>query len=339
MKNTVVNYRRCALLVGLLLLMALLIFPVRPAFAAQAVYKDDTYRGTGHGISGLVVVDVTVADGQIATITEVSQRETPAFWARALEMFERIIGAQSTAVDAVTGATLSSESIREAVEDALDQAKLSDDALAAAAFERQVAALPAPEALTLEDVQAVQDARAAYDALTAGQKAHVSADSLKALEAAEDAIATLRTQATDQAAADAITKQIMALEVADKLTLKDKAAVEAAKSAYGKLTDRQKALVDAETLKLLTDAEAKIAELEAAVNPEQPGTENKPAATQNTLSTSNLPQNSKNVADQQVSGNAKTGVATSDTAVAVACGLMAFAAAVAFGYGRKKREN
>lgn len=74
----------------------------------------------------------------------------------------------------------------------------------------------------------------------------------------------------DQQAADSAIAAIKALAETDKLTLADKAAVEAVRAEYNQLTDAQKALVPAETLKKLTDAESKIAELEKHAEPETP---------------------------------------------------------------------
>lgn len=69
----------------------------------------------------------------------------------------------------------------------------------------------------------------------------------------------------DEKAAKAVVALISALPA--EITLGNKAQVEAARKAYGDLTDAQKALVSAETLKKLTDAEAKITELEKPVGP------------------------------------------------------------------------
>ena len=68
----------------------------------------------------------------------------------------------------------------------------------------------------------------------------------------------------DQTEADSAASAIAGLKPADELTLADKAAVETARAAYDRLTDVQKALVSADILKKLTDAEAKIAEKEEA---------------------------------------------------------------------------
>ena len=108
-----------------------------------------------------------------------------------------------------------------------------------------------PETITLENEAAVAAARAAYDKLTAEQKALV--ENVAKLTAAETTIANLK----DQAAADAVEALIHALP--ETITLENEAAVTAARAAYDKLTAEQKALV--ENVAKLTAAENAIAEL------------------------------------------------------------------------------
>jgi len=121
--------------------------------------------------------------------------------------------------------------------------------------------------VTLENREAIEAARNAYDALTEEQQSYVTNYSV--LTAAEAELKALE----EQAAADAVTEQINSLPAADALTLEDKAAVEAAREAYEALTGNQKALVTEETVQKLANLEAKIAELtddaEAAAEVEQ----------------------------------------------------------------------
>ncbi|MBQ9426601.1 MAG: Ig domain-containing protein [Paludibacteraceae bacterium] len=73
----------------------------------------------------------------------------------------------------------------------------------------------------------------------------------------------------DQAAAEAVEALFDALPVADAVTLNDTTAIEAARAAYEALTDDQKALVTAEELAKLTDAEAALAAAEKAAADQQ----------------------------------------------------------------------
>ena len=143
----------------------------------------------------------------------------------------------------------------------------SEDQKAVYTAYASITALKAADAMTLADKDAVTAARAAYDKLTEAQKKLVPAETLKKLTDAEAKIAALEKKAkeeSEKAAADTASASITSLKAADAITLADKDAVTAARTAYDKLTEAQKKLVPAETLKKLTDAEAKIAALEKA---------------------------------------------------------------------------
>lgn len=94
-----------------------------PDDAPNFGYLDGTYTGTGEGYGGEITVSVTVSGGQITAIEIVSAPdETPAYLGQALGVIERILARQVPGVDAVSGATFSSEGIMEAVENALSGA-------------------------------------------------------------------------------------------------------------------------------------------------------------------------------------------------------------------------
>ena len=83
-------------------------------------YADGIYTGSGTGFRGETVVEVTVKNGLITDITETSKQDDDQFFYRAwTTVIEEIITAQAVEVDAVSGATFSSNSIMEAVSDAL----------------------------------------------------------------------------------------------------------------------------------------------------------------------------------------------------------------------------
>ncbi len=108
-----------------------------------------------------------------------------------------------------------------------------------------------PENVTLADQNAVLTARAAFDLLTADQKAQVG--NKDKLFKAEKSIA-------DQKAAAKVEKLIQALP--ENVTLADKKAVHEARSAYEALSAQQKTLV--KNLDKLTRAEEKLKDLDAA---------------------------------------------------------------------------
>ena len=76
-------------------------------------------KGTGHGATPLYVV-VTLDDNKISAVDILEHSETPGVGDAAIEKLpSEIIAANSADVDSVTGATMTSDAIREAVNDAL----------------------------------------------------------------------------------------------------------------------------------------------------------------------------------------------------------------------------
>ena len=93
---------------------------------SEVRYKDGTYQGEAQGRNGVVKVEVTVTDGAISNIKVLEQKETPDFWTKAEAMLDRLTGkADDESIrntDTVTGATISSTAIKNAVLDALQNA-------------------------------------------------------------------------------------------------------------------------------------------------------------------------------------------------------------------------
>lgn len=89
-----------------------------------AQFKDGTYTGRATGYRPGLVVDVTITHGKIANIVVVSHNERdPKHYSYAMQKVpEDIIKRQSTAVDGVSGATRTSNGIKNAVMDALNKA-------------------------------------------------------------------------------------------------------------------------------------------------------------------------------------------------------------------------
>ncbi len=127
----------------------------------------------------------------------------------------------------------------------------------------QLKNLPAVDKIALEDKESVKAARDAYDALNEDQKKLVPEEQVKALTEAETKIAELQ-KAADEKAAKAVTDQIAAIPAVKALKLTDASKVKAARDAYNKLSADQKKLVTAAQLKVLTDAEARITQLQKA---------------------------------------------------------------------------
>jgi len=181
--------------------------------------------------------------------------------------YEALTADQKTLVGDNTLKTLTdAEAALEALEAAAKEA--ADKAAADAA----IAKIDAIGTVTLESKTAIEAARAAYNALTAEQKTLVKAETLKKLTDAEAALKALLDAAdketVDQAAAKAAADKINAIGT---VTLNSQTAIKAARAAYDALTAEQKALVSAQALKKLTDAEAAWKTLQDADVPPKTG--------------------------------------------------------------------
>lgn len=111
--------RTSKVFMSLLLVLALLVGLV-PA-VAETTLTDGTYSGTGKGMHSNIAVTVTVEGGAITSVTVDSQDETPGVSDPAFEQIPAaIVAAGNTDVDTVAGATLTSNGIIEAVNNALN---------------------------------------------------------------------------------------------------------------------------------------------------------------------------------------------------------------------------
>lgn len=86
---------------------------------ASGNFKDGTYTGTGYGRNGSIEVEVTVSDGSISSIEIISSYEDAPYLSRATSVINSVINSQSVDVATVSGATMSSNGILEAVANAL----------------------------------------------------------------------------------------------------------------------------------------------------------------------------------------------------------------------------
>ena len=87
---------------------------------SNGTFTDGVYSGSGTGFCGTTDVSVTVEGGKIADITINSYQDDEQFFSRAQSgVISEILAAQDTNVATVSGATFSSNSIIEAVSNAL----------------------------------------------------------------------------------------------------------------------------------------------------------------------------------------------------------------------------
>ncbi len=103
--------------ISLLLCLGLVMGLMTGALASE------TKTGKATGFGGELTVEVTTDNGTITAVTIVNHNETAGIGTPALEQLpEMIVAAGSAAVDAIAGATVSSEAVRAAVLNALDPA-------------------------------------------------------------------------------------------------------------------------------------------------------------------------------------------------------------------------
>ena len=93
--------------------------------AATTTMADGEYKASAKGMGGDVPVTVTVKDGKIAKVEVGDNSETDGIGSKAIEQLpDAIVKANGTeGVDAVSGASVTSKAIFDAVNDCMDQAK------------------------------------------------------------------------------------------------------------------------------------------------------------------------------------------------------------------------
>ena len=91
--------------------------------------NENTFTGTAKGFGGDVSVTITVEDGKITDAVVTGDNETPSIGGQAVETLGgAIVEAQSAEFDSVSGATVTSSAVREALKDAMRQAGLMEAA-------------------------------------------------------------------------------------------------------------------------------------------------------------------------------------------------------------------
>ena len=103
--------------------------------STNQIYNDGIFQGTGIGFrNGTTTVEVTIENDKITDISAISYEDDRPYFSRAFStVADEIIYNQSSDVDAVSGATYSSNGIMEAVSDALSQAKIQESSSTAIA--------------------------------------------------------------------------------------------------------------------------------------------------------------------------------------------------------------
>lgn len=111
----------------------------------EAIYIPGTYEGEGRGHSGTVRVSVTVTDSKIEAIELIEFNDSEFAVDPAEKLIQAVLDANSGQVDAIAGATQTSDGVLGAINDALQKARVSGAA--------EASNLVAPtEAIDLEDI-------------------------------------------------------------------------------------------------------------------------------------------------------------------------------------------
>lgn len=110
-------------LYALLMVIALMLSVFSVSVLAAEGMKSGTYQSTVNGMNGPVVLEVKLGEQKIEEIHIISHTETPGVGSFALEQLAKaIVEKQSLAVDAVSGATISSAVLKQAVKNCLKEA-------------------------------------------------------------------------------------------------------------------------------------------------------------------------------------------------------------------------
>lgn len=98
-----------------------------PAAKAEGDLADGVYTGTGKGMEGLITVTLLVDDNHITCLETTQEGESQSRGGyeavRDGKFAAMIEAAQGSDIDAVTGATITTAGVRQAVDDALAQAE------------------------------------------------------------------------------------------------------------------------------------------------------------------------------------------------------------------------
>lgn len=101
---------------------------------AAGTYTPGTYKGSGQGYGGTVTVSITVDAEAITDVTITGDQETPTVGGAAMEELAAQVKEKGADIDGVSGATMTSNGVKEAAQAAIDSAKGGGGASAALRF-------------------------------------------------------------------------------------------------------------------------------------------------------------------------------------------------------------
>ena len=86
-------------------------------------YNEGVYYGTAEGYNGDITVAIVIQEKTLKAVLVIGEEDDDAFFGRAMDVVTQMMKKQSTEVDAVSGATYSSNGLIQAVKNALEEAK------------------------------------------------------------------------------------------------------------------------------------------------------------------------------------------------------------------------
>ncbi|MDR1185703.1 MAG: FMN-binding protein [Coriobacteriales bacterium] len=114
-------------IIPLLFLMTLIIMLLTGCVGGPKLYENGTYTGVGQGLGGEIVVTLTTENDVIIVDEVVGNMETEGVGGyEAIKdgtFADQIEAAQSIEIDGISGATYTTNGVKEATADALSQAK------------------------------------------------------------------------------------------------------------------------------------------------------------------------------------------------------------------------
>ncbi|MDD5968569.1 MAG: FMN-binding protein [Anaerostipes sp.] len=90
-------------------------------------YKNGTYTGSGQGFRGKIRATVKIKKNRMTSITLKNEKDDESFFHRAASLVQSVLKKQDFQVDVISGATYSSNGIKEAVKTALEKAEIKED--------------------------------------------------------------------------------------------------------------------------------------------------------------------------------------------------------------------
>jgi uncharacterized protein with FMN-binding domain len=165
-------------------------------------YKDGIYYGTGEGYRGDITAAVCISDHSIQYIMITKSSDDSAFLTKAKSILTAVVKKQSTDVDAVSGATFSSNGIIEAIKNALAKAKKKGtDASAGTTSSSESSAAPAGAVSTSETSAITEETTPVSGASATAAEGASSSDAAITAEGASSSDAAITTEVTSSSEA------------------------------------------------------------------------------------------------------------------------------------------